>query len=179
MGSPVKPFGGLSSPGSPAWAGTEQRVQFEWHDFSDLSTALLYELLQFRQRIFVVEQASPYPDLDGLDRRAHHLLLRADGALAGYLRLIPYPDERRVAIGRVAVATPLRRRGFARMLMAEALARCRRDYPASAVTLSAQTYLGPLYTSLGFRRTSAPYDDYGVPHIDMMLAESAQPILDS
>jgi ElaA protein len=135
--------------------------------FGDFPAPLLYEVLRFRQAIFVVEQASPYPDLDGRDERAHHLLLRVDGALAGYLRLIPFAGEARVAIGRVAITAPLRRHGLARLLMAEALARCRRDFPNCAVTLSAQTYLAPFYEALGFGATSAPYDDYGVPHVDM------------
>jgi ElaA protein len=145
------------------------RASLEWHGFTDLSAALLYEVLRFRQAIFVVEQGSPYPDLDGLDQRAHHLLLRVDGELAGYLRLIPHPGEARVAIGRVAVAVRLRRQGLARRMMAEALARCPRDYPDCAVTLTARTYLAEFYSSLGFRATSAPFDDYGVPHVDMAL----------
>ena len=65
------------------------RLEFEWRDFADFTAEALYDLLRFRQAIFVVEQASPFPDLDGLDRRAHHLLVLVDGALAGYLRLIP------------------------------------------------------------------------------------------
>lgn len=144
------------------------RARFQWYGFEDLSAALMYEVLRFRQGIFVVEQSSPYPDLDGQDERAHHLLLRGNGAVVGYLRLIPHPGEARVAIGRVAVAASLRRQGLARLLMAQALARCRQDYPDCAVTLSAQTYLAPFYETLGFRATSAPYDDYGVPHVDMV-----------
>ena len=145
------------------------RARLEWCDFADLSAALLYEVLRFRQAIFVVEQCSPFPDLDGLDERAHHLLLRVDGELSGYSRLIPYPDEVRVAIGRVAVAARLRRRGLARMMMAEALARGARDYPNYTITLTAQTYLAPFYGTLGFRTTSAPFDDYGLRHVDMTI----------
>src|SRR5216683_2240665 len=100
-------------------------------------------MLRFRQAIFVVEQRCAYPDLDGLDQRAEHLLLRQGGALAGYLRLIPYPAENRVAIGRVAVAELRRRQGRARLLMDEALGRCARDHRDSAITLTAQTYLVP------------------------------------
>jgi ElaA protein len=143
------------------------RLTLDWLGFADFSAALLYEVLQFRQAIFVVAQSSPYPDLDGLDQRARHLLLRREATLAGCLRLVPYPQEARVAIGRVAVTPALRRRGLARRLMAEALARCRRDYPDHAVTLGAQTYLAPFYESLGFRPTSPAYDDYGVPHVAM------------
>jgi ElaA protein len=146
------------------------RARLEWHGFADLSAALLYDVLRFRQAIFVVEQASPYPDLDRLDQRAEHLLLRRDGALVGCLRLIPYGEAGRVAIGRVAVGEKWRRRGLARRLMEEALARCRRDYPNCTVTLSAQTYLVPFYETLGFQATSPPYDDYGIPHVDMILA---------
>ena len=145
------------------------RARLQWVSFGDFSAAILYEVLRFRQAIFVVEQVSPYPDLDRLDERAHHLLLRVDGELAGYSRLIPYPDETRVAIGRVAIAAARRRRGLAGRLMDEAFARCRQHYPDYAVTLTAQTYLAPFYETLGFRTTSAPYDDYGVPHVDMVF----------
>ena len=31
----------------------------------DLDTATLYELLKLRVEVFVVEQATPYPELDG------------------------------------------------------------------------------------------------------------------
>jgi ElaA protein len=147
----------------------EPELQFGWHRFGDFSATQLYELLRFRQAIFVVEQASPYPDLDGRDQEAEHLLLRADGLLAGCLRLIPYRDEGRVAIGRVAVVDAGRRQGLARLMMREALDRCRRDYRDCAVTLAAQTYLVPFYESLGFGATTSPYDDYGAPHVDMAL----------
>jgi len=145
------------------------RASLTWCRFDELSPGLLYELLRFRQAIFVVEQNCAYPDLDGLDQTAQHLLLRIDGALAGCLRLIPFPDQRRVNIGRVAVAEAARGKGLARQMMIEALARCRRDYPDYAVRLSGQTYLAPFYESLGFVTISPPYDDYGIPHVDMVL----------
>ena len=85
-------------------------IATEWQRFEQLSTDKLYELLRFRQGIFVVEQGSPYPDLDGLDQDAWHLLLRVKGELAGYLRLMPAALQ--VRIGRVAVSAPLRGRGF-------------------------------------------------------------------
>jgi ElaA protein len=157
------------------------QAALEWRNFADLSAALLYDLLRFRQGIFVVEQSSPFPDLDGQDERAQHLLLRVDGELAGYSRLIPYPDDKRVTIGRVAVAAAFRRKGLARLLMVEALARCRQNYPDCAVTLTAQTYLAPFYETLGFRATSPPFDDYGLRHVEMALNVGnalAEPVFD-
>jgi ElaA protein len=143
-------------------------VVLEWRRFDELSAARLYELLRFRQQIFVVEQGSPYADLDGRDEPAQHLLLSAEGALVGYLRLIPSPDPPRVMIGRVAIAPAMRGRGLGRRLMREALRRCDEAYPGRPVALSAQSYLVPFYAGFGFAAISAPYDDFGVPHVDMV-----------
>jgi ElaA protein len=142
----------------------------EWLSWSDLSPELLYEVLRFRQDIFVVEQNCAYPELDGRDQVGRHLLLRIGGAVAGYLRLIPDAGNQQVRIGRVAVAAAHRRRGLARRLMAEALARCRADYPGYALGLSAQAHLVPFYAGFGFTPVSPPYDDEGIPHVDMVNA---------
>ncbi len=140
-------------------------VATEWQRFEQLSADKLYELLCFRQGIFVVEQSSPYPDLDGLDQSAWHLLLRIDGALAGYARLIPPP----VRIGRVAVAAERRQRGLGRGLMEEALLFCRTQYPGRPVLLTAQAHLVPFYRGFGFEPTGEPFDDFGLTHVQMEL----------
>ena len=101
----------------------------EWLSWSDLSPELLYEVLRFRQDIFVVEQHCAYSELDGRDQVGRHLLLRIGGTVAGYLRLIPDAGNKQVRIGRVAVAAAHRRRGLARRLMAEALAALPRRLP--------------------------------------------------
>ena len=142
-------------------------VAMEWQSFDQLTADKLYGLLRFRQGIFVVEQASPYPDLDGHDQGAWHLLLRIDGALTGYLRLIPAPPS--VRIGRVAVAASMRGRGLARRLMEESLLFYRAQYPALPVVLTAQAHLVPFYRSYGFEPTGPPFDDFGVAHVAMEL----------
>jgi ElaA protein len=100
-----------------------------------------------------------------LDQSAWHLLLRVDGTLAGYFRLIPPP----VRIGRVAVAAPLRGRGLGRRLMEEALSFCRERYPAQDIVLAAQLELASFYESFDFAVISEPYDDFGVMHVEMSL----------
>lgn len=140
-------------------------ISTEWLSFAQLSAAALYELLRFRQQIFVVEQTSPYPDLDGLDEQARHLVLRDEGRTVGYLRLVTLPEAWK--IGRVAVAAERRRDGLGRRLVAEALAFCQICNPGQPVLVGAQHRLLRFYESFGFRTVSQPYDDFGVPHIDM------------
>jgi ElaA protein len=140
-------------------------IAIGWQRFDELSGEALYELLRFRQSIFVVEQSSPYPDLDDLDQVAWHLSLRVAGELAGYLRLIPLP----IRIGRVAVASQLRRCGLGRRLMEEGLRFCTERYLAQDIILAAQLNLVPFYSSFGFGVISDPYDDFGVMHVEMRL----------
>ena len=148
-----------------------ETIASEWRPFEALSPAELYALLAFRQGIFVVEQRSPYPDLDGLDFGAWHLLLREADELIGYLRVIPLAAK--VRIGRVAVALPVRGQGLGRRLMEEALAFCREHHPAQPVVLTAQFPLVRFYESFGFAAVSAPYDDFGLSHIDMAMPPEA------
>src|SRR5271170_6342569 len=140
-------------------------ISFEWHRFEQLSAPELYDVLRFRQDIFVVEQKSPYPDLDGSDQTARHLLLHAAGMLSGYLRLAPMPGPPpSVSIGRVALASHLRGRGLGRMLMDQALRLCLDDYPGQPIVLRAQRHLVRFYEGFGFAVTSEPFDDFGVTH---------------
>ena len=146
-------------------------ISTEWRRFEQFSAVELYQLLRLRQAIFVVEQRSAYPDLDGLDQDAWHLLLRDGGELAGCLRLSLLPLLR---IGRVALVSRLRRQGLGRRLVRQALSFCRDRHPAQPVALTAQLHLVRFYEGFGFVQTSEPYDDFGVLHVDMSIA--AEPI---
>ena len=57
--------------------------------------------------------------------------------------------------------------------MAEALSFCRHHYPGQAIGLSAQLHLAPFYQSLGFITVGQPYEDFGVPHVEMEHSELA------
>lgn len=141
-----------------------------WADFEGLEKDQLYDLLRLRNEVFIVEQQSLFPDLDGLDQQARHLLLMLDGKLAGYLRLRG-PDHhggREIILSRVVLHKDARGQGLGRVIMEAALAEARRRYPDVPVSLSAQIDQEAFYTSLGFKRIPGePYDDAGILHIDM------------
>lgn len=141
--------------------------------FDDLTTRALYALLQMRQCVLVVEQASPYPDIDGRDPDALHLIATRDDdpTPVGCARCFG-PNEAKggtVAFGRLAVLPSERGTGLGRALVAESLACLTETWPDRDVVIGAQLYLERFYGGYGFRRDSDVYDDGGIPHIDMRL----------
>ncbi len=145
-------------------------ITWKWCHFKGLTHAELYALMAARQSVFVVEQYCPYLDADGLDLECWHLLgLAPEGHLLAYLRVIPpgcrYEEP---SIGRVLTTTEGRGQGFGRALMEEGIACLRTLYPNAPIRISAQRYLEAFYTSLGFYPVSEPYDEDGIPHVEML-----------
>ena len=101
--------------------------------------------------------------------------IAATPALAGYLRVLDpgrkYPEP---SIGRVLTVPPHRGIGLGRALMAEGIARTRRIWPGRPIRVAAQQRLEAFYASLGFRTVSAPYDEDGILHVDMLIDAAAQ-----
>ncbi len=140
----------------------------------ELSPAELYALLRLRAEVFVVEQACAFQDLDGADPDSWHLFALHDGLPAAYCRLVP-PGVKfsEPSIGRVATAMAVRGTGLGRALMIEAIARARGLWPGAAIRIGAQQRLEGFYASLGFATSSAPYDEDGIPHVEMVLPPTA------
>src|ERR1700704_2442431 len=66
-------------------------VFWQWSRFSELTGADLYAVVRLREAVFIVEQNCPYPDADGRDPNAWHLLGWVQGAqervLVAYARI--------------------------------------------------------------------------------------------
>ena len=147
-----------------------------WHclAFNELSLTDLYDLMRLRQEVFVVEQSCVYLDADGYDQNARHLLGRdGEGQLVACLRLFApgvkykeFPDE--ASIGRVCTAALARGTGLGQELMRRGIAEAERLWPGSRIRISAQAYLLNFYGKLGFVPVSEPYDEDGIPHVEML-----------
>jgi ElaA protein len=146
-------------------------ARWTWRRFAELGVDNLYDALQLRCRVFVVEQG-PYLDPDGVDRQAWHLLGRdGDGALVSYLRVVdPGVKYEEPSIGRVITAPEVRGNGSGRALMAEGMAGCERHWPGRAVRISAQAHLERFYNSFGFVRVGDDYNEDTIPHVEMLRA---------
>ncbi|MGY1748556.1 GNAT family N-acetyltransferase [Modestobacter sp. SYSU DS0511] len=134
--------------------------------FAELTPAELYGILRLRVDVFVVEQACPYPELDGRDTEPtteHLWFADDDGTVLATIRVLHNGEDR--AIGRVATAVGARGRGLSAALIRRGLELC----AGRTVDIGAQAYLESWYERFGFRRSGPDYDEDGILHLPMRL----------
>ncbi len=142
-----------------------------WHikQFNELSTRELYQILQLRNNVFVVEQNCVYQDADGKDYDAYHLFLKKEGQIIAYARLFKSGDYfDKASIGRVVVHPKFRKQNLGKILMQKALQYMTENLKEPTIEISAQTYLRKFYNDLGFKVIGDEYLEDGLPHIRMI-----------
>jgi len=142
-------------------------VELRWHDraFGELTVHELYAITTLRERVFVVEQRCVYLDADGVDPASRHLWAEEVGELRAYLRLVPAGVKyREVSIGRVIIAPEARGTGLGKELVRRGIAAA----GTVPIRIGAQAHLERFYADLGFARVGEPYDEDGIPHLEMV-----------
>lgn len=148
------------------------KLEFKWSRLESLTSLELYEIIKARESVFVVEQNCPYQETDDLDPHAWHLSALVNGELAAYARVVePGIKNSQPSIGRVMTLKKFRGVGIGRVLMEEAIKFTEQAYPENDIKILAQVYLQKFYESLGFHASSEPYDEDGIPHIDMIKSD--------
>lgn len=153
--------------------GARLSLYWQWSRFTELRPEDLYAVVRLRESVFIVEQRCPYNDADGRDPHAWHLLGWSDGeggkSLVAYARIFePGLRYTEGSIGRVVSAPEVRGTGVGKALMAEALRRLDDLAPGQAIKIAAQRRLEKFYLDLGFKTVSAPYEEDGIIHVDML-----------
>lgn len=145
------------------------RMIIEEKRFQQLTVEQLYNILALRSRVFVVEQACLFNDIDGKDQGAIHFFMCDDAAeVIAYGRLYFDAGTAVWSIGRVVTAAVHRRQGHSTAIIGRMLAHIdAASVPAAAIHLQAQAYLVDFYGSFGFVAVSDVYLDDGIPHVDM------------
>ncbi len=151
-------------------------IQWEVKSFNQLSVDKLFECLQLRIDVFVVEQQCAYRELDEHDRHSETRHLSAydeAGQLIAYARLLPpglrYAESN---LGRFVVRAGSRKQGIGHQLLQTALREISDCWPNSSLRISAQGYLQEFYEQTGFVCQSEVYLEDGIPHVEM-VKESA------
>lgn len=137
--------------------------------FDDLDARTAYGVWRLRQDVFIIEQACPYPDLDGRDLESgtRHVVLREAEELIGCARVLDDGEVWR--IGRVVLVPSARGRGLGDVLVEAALKACRGRH----IVLDAQSPLAGWYATFGFSVTGPEFLDDGIPHLPMRRVDGS------
>jgi ElaA protein len=146
-------------------------MQIQWllKKFEELTPYQLYEILQLRNEVFVVEQNCVFQDADDKDQNAYHLMGFVDDKLIAYTRLLP-PGKmyQQASIGRVVTSPSVRKSGVGKELMKQSIDMVYHLFGRQPVRIGAQLYLKKFYESLGFEQAGDTYLEDGIEHIYMM-----------
>jgi len=144
-------------------------LKIEVKKFSELKLTELYDILQLRSEVFVVEQDCVYQDIDGKDAQALHVIGFKNDKIVAYTRCFQpgfYFDE--ASIGRVIVKATERKFGYGHDIMKASDKAIQKEYNTSNIKLSAQQYLIKFYEFHGYQTTGEGYLEDGIPHIGMI-----------
>lgn len=137
--------------------------------FKQLSINELYELLQLRAEVFVVEQDCVYQDIDGKDNKALHIFGIKNDKIVCYTRCFNMGDYfEEASIGRVVVSEKERKFNYGNEIMKASIEAIKTNYKTETIKLSAQTYLKKFYESHEFNQVGEGYLEDGIPHISMI-----------
>ena len=136
--------------------------------FEQLNKAELYEIIQLRIAVFIIEQDCPYQDLDGVDDQCLHMWVEEDGEIASYLRINPAGCRfTEPSLGRIVTKMAHRNKGLAEIVINKAIEVLCTEQP-TAIRISAQSHLENYYEKFGFIKASEEYLEDNIPHIEML-----------
>ncbi|TXE19136.1 GNAT family N-acetyltransferase [Psychroserpens burtonensis] len=137
--------------------------------FTELTTQELYNILQLRSEVFVVEQDCVYQDIDGKDQKALHIVGFKNNKVVAYTRVFKSGDYFEYAsIGRVVVSECERQHKYGCDIMNVSVDAIKTYYKETKIKISAQTYLKRFYNNLEFFEVGEEYLEDGIPHIGMI-----------
>ena len=137
--------------------------------FAELSTKELYDILQLRAEVFVVEQNCVYQDIDGKDEKALHVIGFKSKKIVAYCRIFKPGDYfEKASIGRVVVAKNERKFGYGHIIFQHSVETVKEHFKETSIKISAQLYLKNFYESHGFVQIGEGYLEDDIPHIAMI-----------
>ena len=144
-------------------------IQIEVKTFDELTTSELYDILQLRSDVFVVEQDCVYLDLDGKDQKALHFIGKKQNKIIAYTRIFKSGDYfDKASIGRVVVLKSERNHQYGYDIMNASVKAIKDYFNETTIQLSAQVYLKQFYNNLGFIEKGEEYLEDGIPHVSMI-----------
>ncbi|MBU1141353.1 MAG: GNAT family N-acetyltransferase [Firmicutes bacterium] len=133
--------------------------------FQELTNEEVYQILDLRLKVFVMEQQIMYVDTDYKDQKSMHYMIKDNDQLICYLRLIPPKVKfNEYALSRIATDPNYRSNKLATKIINEAI----RDVKGHPIRISGQAYLKTYYEGLGFSVVKGPYLEEDILHYEMI-----------
>ncbi|HKJ06374.1 MAG TPA: GNAT family N-acetyltransferase [Flavobacteriaceae bacterium] len=137
--------------------------------FTELSLQELYEMLQLRSEVFVVEQNCVYQDIDGKDQKSLHVLGKVNNQIVAYCRIFKSGDYFKYAsVGRVVVSPKMRGKNYGHIIFEASVKAIKSFYNEEKIKISAQQYLTKFYNEHNFKQIGDFYLEDGIPHVAMV-----------
>ena len=137
--------------------------------FSDLTKEELYNILNLRSEVFIVEQNCAYQDIDQKDQFALHVFLKKNNQIIAYTRIFKPNDYFEYSsIGRVVVLKKERGSKIGSQIMSYSIKKIEEIFNETKIKISAQKHLISFYKKLGFLVIGDEYLEDGIPHIAMI-----------
>jgi len=144
-------------------------IEIHIKSFPELTIQELYDILQLRSEVFVVEQNCVYQDIDYKDQKALHVLGIKNNQLIAYTRLFKPGDYfDHASIGRVVVKQQQRQYKYGYDIMKASIEAIKIHFNQTLIKISAQAYLKRFYNNLGFNEIGEEYLEDDIPHIAMI-----------
>ena len=148
-------------------------ANFEIKHYRELTLNEFHDIISLRIEIFSVEQEVFYNDLDGYDKKSHHVICKSkEGEIIGTARLLPpelkYPQA---SFGRVVIKKSERGTGLGHEMVKLMNDFLIEKYPNAGIKISAMLYLKEFYETHSYKKTSDVYPDCGIDHIDMEFSD--------
>lgn len=125
----------------------------------------LAEAYQIRKSVFVNEQQVPVEiEIDSFEQEAIHFICSEDEKYVGTGR-VRFVDNYG-KLERICVLKEARGKNYAKQLI-EAMEQEIVRHGVTEARLHAQTYITPLYESVGYKVVSDEFMDANIPHVEM------------
>ena len=146
-------------------------IKYSCFSFKELPKKKLYEILQLRSKVFVLEQKCLYQDMDDLDQKAYHILAENKERIVGYSRIIKKGEyySEFSSIGRVLVDESERKNRVGHGVVEFSVKMIKKIFTNEPIKISAQSYLIKFYENHGFLYKGEDYLEDGIPHSAMFL----------
>ncbi|BCR35625.1 ElaA protein [Mariniplasma anaerobium] len=139
--------------------------------FNQLTNQEIYDMLDLRYTVFLMEQKIFYVDTDYKDQDSMHYFIKNDeDKIISYLRVLPKGLKyEEYSVGRVVTDFNYRKKGLATLLMETV----KKDLIGNPIRISGQAYLKDYYENLGFKTVLGPYIEEGIQHYEMLCSNEA------